>query len=93
MLNNHLAPPPKTTEEFYAQCRLHDWGFEHSDDQRYWEAGRKNEARLMRLSFTNPVWAMIWNEFRSWSLYWSAGSDMPTLKDCLELYQSLGPED
>lgn len=87
MLNNHLAPAPRNVDEFYAQCRLHDWGFEHSDDHRYWEAGRKNEARLIKLAESNNQYMVILRELSDWSVRWSTGEDMPTLKACLEISQ------
>ena len=82
LLFNHEAPRPQTVEEFYAQCRVHDWTSETSDDHKYWYAGRQNRARLQSLTVTNPQFKIVWNLFCQWNASDDRG-DMPSLTVCL----------
>jgi len=52
-----------TRREYFDELKKHDWYYNYSDDQRYYNAGNQNKIRLLREAEGDPIKRMMFQDF------------------------------
>jgi hypothetical protein len=63
-------PTLEERQEFFKQCKAHDWYYQYSDDGRVYDRGREASHRLQSKASTHPSLKEI---YKSWSDYMFTG--------------------